>query len=111
MNRMELAQHAQTVIHRDLRNRAREGHPAGAVFLPSELLYAIKALPEPAMRYIPRIGETIYGVPVIRFESDDMSLYFLASAHYSNGRPGTPKVHHRPYYYNPKEVTNYGING
>ena len=105
MNRMELAQHAQTVIHRDLCNRAREGHPASAVFLPSDLLYAIKALPEPAMKYLPDIGETIYGVPVIRFESDDMSFYFLASAHYSDGRAGTPEVHYHPYCHNPRKET------
>lgn len=111
MNRMELAQHAQTVIHRDLRNRARDGHPASAVFLPSELLYAVKALPEPALRYTHEDGETMYGVPVIRFESDDMSIYFLATAHYSDGRQEIPEVRFRPYYHNPKEGANYDING
>ncbi len=109
--RMQLAQKAQLVIQQELRDRAETGNPVGVVFLPNELLYAMKAMPNTALKYTHQDGETIYDVPVIRFESDDMSLYFLASAHYSDGRPGVPEFHHRPYYYNPKEVTNYGING
>ena len=109
--RMKFAQTAQTVIKREISARAAAGIYTSAIFLPSELLYVMKALPNPVLQYTHRDGESFCGVPVLRFESDDMSLYFLASAHYSDGRAGTPEVHYRPYYHNPKEVTNYGING
>lgn len=102
-SRFERAKVAQQAIQESIENYKQTNRSVQAVFLPSELRYAIAALPDSALRFDMERGETIYGVPVIRYISDDMSMFFVAQSCFADGTGGHPKVRHSPFYGMPRK--------
>lgn len=95
------AQQALRSIREALEEWKRRKIKNVAVFIPSQLRYIIAAYPNDALRFNMEQGETIYDVPVFRYESDDTTKFFLAQAY-----PVDPKQEirlvHLPFYRPPK---------
>lgn len=100
-SRFELAQKTLKSIKGALEESRKKGIPVQVVFIPSDLRYVIAAFPNDALSFNLEYGETIYGVPLIRYISDDMTKFFLGQSYYADGDEGHPEVRYRPYYHDP----------
>ena len=94
----EIAQMALASIKVALEDAKKAGQPADMVFIGSELRYKIAAFPNDALTHELGKGDFLYGVPVIRYTSDDESKFFLARAYPVDRENGYGELIHRPYY-------------
>ena len=83
-----------------IKNAITEAKAAGlqidAVFIGTDLRYLIAAQRDNLLEYSEEVGETVLGIKVIRYMSDDRSQFFLATSHaVSPELPVNPV--HRPY--------------
>lgn len=97
-SKFEVAQKTLKSIKRALEESRKNGIQVNVVFIPSELRYVIAAFPNDALSFDFAVGETIYDVPLIRYISDDMSMFFLGQSYNTDGSSGNPAVRHRPFY-------------
>lgn len=80
VDRRQLARTALDAIRAELEETKRQGQRADAVFMTSELRYIIAAYPNDALTHILGQGDLIYGVPLVRYLSSDLTKFFVARA-------------------------------
>ena len=91
-----IALEAVDAIRQALDDAKTSGRVIEAVFIGTDLRYLIAALRENPLKFSLEKGETIFGIKVIRYMSDDLSQFFLATSHpVSADTPVNPV--HRPY--------------
>lgn len=79
-SRKRIADMALAAIKAELEENERLGRHTDAVFITSELRYIIAAYPNDALTHVLGKGDFIYGVPLVRYLSDDVTKFFVAKA-------------------------------
>ena len=96
LDNQEIAREAILSIRNSITEAESAGRQIDAVFIGTDLRYLIAAQRENPLKFSLETGETIFGIKVIRYMTDDLSQFFLASSHaVSPDIPVNPV--HRPY--------------
>lgn len=96
LDNQEIAQESIQSIKNAITEAKAAGLQIDAVFIGTDLRYIIAAQRENPLKFNLETGETIFDIKVIRYMTDDLSQFFLASSHaVSPDIPVNPV--HRPY--------------